>query len=375
MSFTGSTEGYETWLAGKLEDLGGLDTEALALKHEKMRGEFAHPFLRATFYRWAERWQDREKDAPVVLSVGDVHVENFGTWAGPNKELVWGINDADEACRLPWVSDVGRLAVSMRFALEETAITGVSQGAALVALLAGYAEGMSREAAPKGMTVTPDHTLHGLLKKHVLSKDPAKFWEKQEKKTVAAEKMPASASEVLQRAMPMGVPAGGFFMPDPEDPPGTGSLGKRRFYLRSVSEAPPVMMEVKPAVPSALVWATGGVATGATRELLECNYRIADPMQQLDAGWIVRGISPLARKLDFADLQKDGTSEKDWLALCNCMGSELAGVHRSGGDASLPAAVLDDLGKRGPEGVWLMTLVQQEEEALKEDKQNFKLGL
>ena len=50
------------------------------------RGEFAHPFLRATFYRWAERWEDMESDARVVLSVGDVHVENFGTWAidGPD---------------------------------------------------------------------------------------------------------------------------------------------------------------------------------------------------------------------------------------------------------------------------------------------------
>ena len=44
------------------------------------------------------------------------------------------------------------------------------------------------------------------------------------------------------------------------------------------------MREVKPAVPSALVWATEGVATGATRELLESSYRIADTTQRLDEG-------------------------------------------------------------------------------------------
>src|SRR5882724_11593760 len=41
------------------------------------------PFFRATFYRWADRWRALAGDiaaAPTVLAVGDLHVENFGTW-------------------------------------------------------------------------------------------------------------------------------------------------------------------------------------------------------------------------------------------------------------------------------------------------------
>ena len=40
-------------------------------------------FLRATYYRWAQQFGDLEKQtskAPTVLAVGDLHLENFGTW-------------------------------------------------------------------------------------------------------------------------------------------------------------------------------------------------------------------------------------------------------------------------------------------------------
>ena len=40
-------------------------------------------FLRATFYWWIQRRQSlggQVADAPRSLAVGDLHVENFGTW-------------------------------------------------------------------------------------------------------------------------------------------------------------------------------------------------------------------------------------------------------------------------------------------------------
>jgi len=36
-----------------------------------------------------------------VLAVGDLHVENFGTWRDAEGRLIWGVNDFDEAWRLP----------------------------------------------------------------------------------------------------------------------------------------------------------------------------------------------------------------------------------------------------------------------------------
>ena len=40
--------------------------------------------------------------ATKVLSVGDLHFENFGTWRDKEGRLAWGINDFDEAFELSY---------------------------------------------------------------------------------------------------------------------------------------------------------------------------------------------------------------------------------------------------------------------------------
>ena len=49
---------------------------------------------------------------PQILSVGDLHVENFGTWRDSDGRLIWGINDFDEAAVYPYTMDLVRLATS-----------------------------------------------------------------------------------------------------------------------------------------------------------------------------------------------------------------------------------------------------------------------
>ena len=75
-----STKAYEAWLRDKL----GKDivVAGLRAKHMKM-AEGPFPFLRATYWRWAETILEicpEFDDAPPVLAVGDIHMENFGTW-------------------------------------------------------------------------------------------------------------------------------------------------------------------------------------------------------------------------------------------------------------------------------------------------------
>ena len=72
-------------------------------------------FLCATFYRWAQLFPAlcaKLARAPKVLGIGDLHVENYGTWRDAEGRLVWGINDFDEACPLPYTNDLVRLATS-----------------------------------------------------------------------------------------------------------------------------------------------------------------------------------------------------------------------------------------------------------------------
>src|SRR5438034_2111565 len=105
-----STAAYERWLSGFMKPI----RRDLRLKHKLMRKN-AFTFFRATFYRWAQLWpslQEPIAKAPVLLGVGDAHVENFGTWRDREGRLVWGANDFDEATTLPYTNDLVRLAVS-----------------------------------------------------------------------------------------------------------------------------------------------------------------------------------------------------------------------------------------------------------------------
>ena len=90
----------------------------LKRKYKRMR-ENAFVFLRSTFFRWAsiiEAICPDLKAAPRVLSIGDTHLENFGTWRDVEGRLVWGVNDFDEAAVTPYPFDLVRLATSARLA-------------------------------------------------------------------------------------------------------------------------------------------------------------------------------------------------------------------------------------------------------------------
>src|SRR6476620_11725901 len=110
MNIVQATHQYERWLAQHTT----LVRPDLVLKHASMKRD-AFSFLRATFYRWTQVWEDVCADlcgAPEVLAIGDLHVENFGTWRDDEGRLVWGLNDFDEAFPLPYTNDLVRLAVS-----------------------------------------------------------------------------------------------------------------------------------------------------------------------------------------------------------------------------------------------------------------------
>ena len=59
---------------------------------------------------------------PQVLSVGDLHVENFGTWRNAEGRMVWGINDFDEAYPMAYTNDLVRLAASACLAIRQDAL-------------------------------------------------------------------------------------------------------------------------------------------------------------------------------------------------------------------------------------------------------------
>ncbi|HEY3765277.1 MAG TPA: DUF2252 family protein, partial [Gaiellales bacterium] len=105
---------YERWCDRVLP----FDGAARAEKHRRMSASpFA--FLRASYPVWLDRFgSDAAHAMPAVpLAVGDLHVENFGTWLAPAGE-VFGVNDYDETGPAPFTNDLVRLAASAVLAVH-----------------------------------------------------------------------------------------------------------------------------------------------------------------------------------------------------------------------------------------------------------------
>ncbi|WP_417555243.1 DUF2252 domain-containing protein [Microbacterium sp.] len=87
-------------------------TELVPLRVERMS---ASPF---TFYRgtaalMAADLATSPSSGILVASCGDAHVSNFGFYASPERELVFDLNDFDEAAWAPWEWDLKRLLTSI----------------------------------------------------------------------------------------------------------------------------------------------------------------------------------------------------------------------------------------------------------------------
>src|SRR3954464_2631215 len=151
MGIIQTTRGYERWLGAQTS----IVRRDLVAKHAAM-AEGSFTLLRATFYAWMDHWEklaiDELRGAPQVRAVGDLHVENFGTWRDAEGRLIWGINDFDEAAIMPYPLDLVRLAASVRMSPKLRVADRVTADAILIT---GYREGL---VEPKPTLLTERET-------------------------------------------------------------------------------------------------------------------------------------------------------------------------------------------------------------------------
>jgi uncharacterized protein (DUF2252 family) len=220
MDIQQATASYETWISKQIP----LVAADLKLKHQRM-AEGPFPFLRATFYRWAQLWPEtcpELANAPLTFGVGDLHVENFGTWRDSEGRLIWGVNDFDETCEIPYPVDLVRLAVSALLADGE-GVSSCRPKEACAAILDGYTEGLQQGGQPFVLAER-----HRGLRDLALNKlrDPLKFWDKMNQ-WPEADKVPPNVKAFLIRALPGTVSEVKII----HRQAGLGSLGRRRFTL------------------------------------------------------------------------------------------------------------------------------------------------
>ena len=310
----------------------------LEAKHGRMRlAPFR--FMRATFYRWCQLWRagagDLARAAPVT-AVGDLHLENFGTWRDADGRLVWGINDFDEVGTMPWTIDLVRLAASAHLAIDIGHLK-IAHQEACAAILRGYQQ--SLEAGGRPWVLGEKHPW---LSELVDLQEPAAFWGKYHGLADFKGRVPKIARRAIDR-----------MMPSPRIPyrvahriAGLGSLGRERFVAIGEHEGASICREAKALAPSAWSWALNLKGQNRIRyqEAIDISVRAVDPWVRLKDGWIVRRLAPDCTRIELACVPRD----KDKGKLLEAMGWETANVHLG---SKRTKSILSDL--KGRPAHWL----------------------
>ena len=342
MDIVQATRDYEAWLGARLT----LVPADLELKHQHM-AEGAFPFLRATFYRWVQTWPAICPDlaaAPTVLAVGDLHIENFGTWRDAEGRLIWGLNDFDEVYPMPYTIDLVRLATSVCLAIEEDHLTLLPEDACK-AILEGLPGGIVRRrpALRAGREVSAccgNGRRRGSATRGLLGKDrlPADL----------EGDVPQEVHDVLRRYLP----EPGLSYRVVHRIAGLGSLGRQRFVALAQWRGGSIAREAKALVPSAWTWQQSQPCEEIFYEkALTTAVRMVDPWVHLAGRWIVRRLSPDCRRIELESLPED----RNELKLLAAMGRETANIHLGSG-AAARKAIGEDLEKRDRK--WLRKAAQ-----------------
>ena len=341
MDIIESTRDYETWLAARLT----LIPDDIKLKHQHM-AEGPFPFLRATFYRWAQTWPEvcpGPAAAPVVMAVGDLHVENFGTWRDAEGRLVWGLNDFDEACPMPYTIDLVRLATSALLAIEANHLS-LDPDDACKALVKGY--GKALDGGGCSFVLAENYPVLRAWATARL-KDPTLFWERFAGQTELTD-VPQEVHDVLQRYLPEPGMTYRVF----HRIAGLGSLGRQRFVAVARWRGGNIAREAKALVASAWLWQREYASDELHYEqVLTTAVRMVDPWVHLVGKWIVRRLSPDCRRIELESLPDD----RNELKLLAAMGRETANIHICNGQAA-KKAIGEDLEKRPKK--WLLKAAQ-----------------
>ena len=351
MNILKATKQYESWL-GRHTPIIAQDMQR---KHEEMAKK-PFPFLRATFYRWVQIWPDVCPDlnrAPRVLGVGDLHVENFGTWRDIDGRLVWGINDFDEARLYPYTMDLVRLATSALLAAEEDRLA-MRPKDAVGRILQGYSAGLQKNGRP--FVLAEDHVWLRQIAESKL-RDPVEFWQKIDDLPALKGEPPKGVREAIEELLPRrGLPyrLKRRFA-------GLGGRGHLRFVAIADYSGGRLAREAKAQGPASLDWLAPEHEPGRSQysQILKRAVRCPDPYVRLCGGWIVRRLSPHCSRIELAALGA-GRGE---LRLLEAMGHETANIHL--GTGKQRAAILADLERRKTN--WLVQAASDMAETVEKD--------
>lgn len=349
------TERYEAWRSRRIPVV----PEDLATKHAEM-GLSAFRLLRGTVYRFHQQFRSLLPElasAPAVVSVGDLHVENFGTWRDRDARLAWGVNDFDEIDLLPYPLDLVRLAASAALAIEDGHLR-ISAERAAGAILDGWRERVAaRKPLPFVLGERHAH-LYRLASEAIV--DPITFEQEIHALPAFERALPKPAARMLGQVTPPG-----DFRPQlRRRVAGMGSLGARRIVAFGELDGGLVVREAKQIPGPVSMWADPDrTQVGGLPGAVESARGVAaDPWRRQSRKWVLRPLAPDATRLELVTLRRRHAAE----GLLRSMGEEAANVHLVAvPGAAAPKAIRKDEEFRGED--WLADAGAKLVEAVKAD--------
>lgn len=299
---------YEAWLGRQLP----LVSADLAAKHQALTTSPLR-FLRGTYYLWLADMAHLLPELvnrPLVALVGDLHVENFGTWRDLSGVRRWGVNDLDELSRSPYPIDLVRLVTS----------------AALIPGLAVTRKQMCQIVLDHWLVAEPrsalDLTEHGAQHLHAMV-PKAKSAESYYQAVIGApvEDVPAVVRTAVGQTADAGWRPTWFARRA-----GTGSLGHPRLVaLGPDATGTQETREAKQLGPLTREWPGLAMQIGAADERLYPRVHAAlrgPDVSHRSHGWQVRRLAPDVVRIDLAGLRRG-----DEQRLLRSMAQACADVH------------------------------------------------
>ncbi len=132
------------------------EADLVPVRHGRMT---VSPF---TFYRGAAKVMATDLATTpmaglVVQLCGDAHLSNFGGFASPERELLFGLNDFDETLPGPFEYDLKRMAASFTIAARNNGFTPADARAVTIESVKAYRLGMAEFAAMRTLDIWYAH--------------------------------------------------------------------------------------------------------------------------------------------------------------------------------------------------------------------------
>jgi uncharacterized protein (DUF2252 family) len=356
------------------------DPEKVLLKYKAIR-ENSFRFLRGTCHLFYEDISNQYTlpGSPDAWLCGDLHLENFGSFKGSDREEYFDINDFDEAILGPALYELSRLLVSVQVACNNAAYKKPDTEKLLNALLIGYCKTLQT-----GKPVTVENGTATGLVRELLDKVALR----KEKKLVKEKADQSSGYEELsidnKRIFPLEDSFKKEFIISLQswldkifgiglrkihdiafNIAGTGSIGISRYIAlaNDTGADKKYLLVIKQALPSSLkqfIQVKQPAWSNDAQRISEVQFR----MQHVTPGglgsfsfhndwYITKWIQPEADKINLAGFLSEQKGQPSLMDTMGCLAAS-AQLRSSGRDGS---AITDELIRFGTNQDWIKPLL------------------